>query len=258
MASSLSKMLTILDLYDEEHPARTAEEICAERNFSVSSGYRYIRELCAAGLLTRAVGGTYMLGIRIVELEYVMRVADPIGRIGSPLLKRLAVSTGCDALLSSYHGMHVVNLLHERGTETLNVTYVRGRTHPLFRGAVAKAILPFLARSQLVKMYEAYRSDVAAAGMGQTWLEFWQNLQAIKKNGFSESHGELDPDLLGVGVPVFVNGTVVGSITAVFSRQRSRMLNREGLMDHLRLASRKLTSALERQHESEQASTARA
>jgi DNA-binding IclR family transcriptional regulator len=246
MASSLSKMLSILDLYDEAHPVRTAEDICAELNFSASSGYRYIRELCATGLLTRAIGGSYMLGIRIVELEYVMRVADPISRVGSPVLKRLAMTTGCDALLSNYHGVHIVNMLHERGTEPLEVAYVRGRPHPLFRGAVAKAILPFLGRSQLVKIYETHRGEVAEAGMGRTWLEFWRSLQATKNAGFSDSRGELEPDLFGLGVPVFVNQAVVGSMTIVFSRQRSKMLNREGLVGQLKRASQKLTATLER------------
>jgi DNA-binding IclR family transcriptional regulator len=245
MASSLSKMLSILNLYDEAHPARTAEEICAALELTASSGYRYIRELCAAGLLTRDIGGAYMLGIRIVELEYVMRTSDPIGQLGSAVVKQLAMTTGCDALLSNCHGVHIVNILHERGTERLNATYIRGKPHPLFRGAVAKSILPFLGRAQLVKIYEAHRAEVAQAGMGQTWLEFWRHLQAIHKTGFSESQGELDPDVFGLGVPVFVNGAVVGSITAAFSRQRSKMLNRDGVVEQLQLASHKLTTALE-------------
>ncbi|MBL0418725.1 helix-turn-helix domain-containing protein [Ramlibacter sp. AW1] len=58
MASSLSKMLEILDLFDEEHPTRTAEEISAILQLSASTAYRYIRELCAAGLLGRLTGGS--------------------------------------------------------------------------------------------------------------------------------------------------------------------------------------------------------
>jgi len=245
MPSSLSKMLTVLNLFDEARPIHTAESICTELEFSASSGYRYIRELCAAGLLARASGGAYMLGVRIVELEYVMRIADPVAQTGSPILKMLAKTTGCDALLSNYHGEHIVNILHERGSEVLNVSYVRGRPHPLFKGAVAKAILPFLARSQLVRIYNAHKVDIDAAGMGSTWLAFWRHLQAIKKLGFSESQGELDANLGGLGVPVFARGAIVGSITAVYSKQRGKMLNREGLVEQLVRASHKMTVALE-------------
>ena len=246
MASSYSKMLGILNLYDENHPARTAEEICAALELTASSGYRYIRELCGAGLLARSNGGAYVLGIRVVELEYVMRTADPVAKIGATVIRKLAQSTGCDALLSNYHGVHIVNILHERGSESLNATYVRGRTHPLFRGAVAKSILPFLGRAQLVKIYNSHITEVAVAGMGNTWLEFWKHLQKINKAGYSESHGELDPDIHGIGVPFFVNNQVAGSITSVFTKQRSKLLNREGVVDQLQKASQKLTAGLER------------
>lgn len=246
MASSLSRMLGILDLFDEEHPTRAAEEVCALLKLSTSTGYRYIRELCAAGLLGRMTGGNYMLGVRIVELEYVMRVSDPVAKLGSPILSQLVATTGCDALLSNFHGTHVTNVLRERGTENLNPSYLRGRQHPLFRGAVAKAILPFLPRSQLVRIYGANAALVSESGMGTTWLEFWRALQAIKRLGYSESHGELDPNLYGLGVPVFASTDVVGSISLVFSKKRSSSLNQEGLIKQMHAASRRLSLALER------------
>lgn len=246
MASSLSRMLSILDLFDENHPTRTAEEICAQLNQSVSTGYRYIRALSDAGLLGRMTAGRYQLGLRVVELEYVMRVSDPMAELGSPILRQLVVATGCDALLSNFYGTHIINVLRERGTENLKPTYLRGRQIPLFRGAVSKAILPFLPRSKLVRIYRENTAEVAAAGMGQTWLEFWRALQAIKRQGYSESRGELDRSLYGLGVPVFSGADVVGSISLVFSRQRSATLNNDGLVREAQSASRRLSQALQR------------
>jgi DNA-binding IclR family transcriptional regulator len=237
-------MLSILDLFDEKHPTRTAEEICAELGLTMSTGYRYIRALSAAGLLGRMTGGSYLLGVRVVELEYVMRVSDPVAKLGSPILHQLAKTTGCDALLSNIHGTHVINVLHVKGMESLAPTYLRGRQHPLFRGAVSKAILPFLSRSQLVKIYKANAAQVAEAGFGTTWLEFWREMQSIKRRGFSESHGELDRALHGLGVPVVSGSDVVGSISLVFSRKRSQTLNQEGLVRQLQAASRRLSEAL--------------
>ncbi len=120
------------------------------------------------------------------------------------------------------------------------------RQHPLFRGAVAKAILPFLPRSQLVRIYKANEADVRANAMGDNWLAFWRNLQAIKRQGYSISDGELDAPLCGLGVPVFAGDDVVGSISLVFSRKRSSALNTEGLVRQMQAASRRLTAALER------------
>lgn len=245
MTSSLNKMLGILDLFDEARPAWTADDLCERMSFSTSSGYRYIRELCDAGLLNRVTGGVYVLGARIIELEYVMRTADPISKAGRPILQKLANATGCDVLLSSIQGFHVVNILHERGAEHLSVSYIRGRQHPLFRGAVSKAILPFLPRSQLVKLYELHHETIADAELGRSWLEFWRSLQAIKRAGFSESHGELDAHLSGLGVPVFSSETVVGSLTLAYSSAKRRLLNRDGLVEQLQQTAGEMTAAIE-------------
>jgi DNA-binding IclR family transcriptional regulator len=238
-------MLGILDLFEESHPEWSADDVCDRLNFSTSTGYRYIRELCEAGLLTRLTGGVYVLGSRIAELEYVMRTSDPVAKAGLPILEELSSATGCDVLLSTIQGLHVVNLLHQPGVERLNVSYIRGRRHPLFKGASAKAILPYLPRSLLVKLYASNEEVIAQSGMGQSWLEFWRNLQGIKKSGYSESHGELDPNLSGLGVPVLTDEGVVGSVTVVYSTARGRLLNVDGLIEELNHAAKKLHSTIQ-------------
>ena len=244
MTSSLSKMLSILDLFEESSPTWSADQICRHLGFTSSSGYRYIRELCDVGLLNRMTGGNYVLGARIIELEYAMRVSDPVARIGRPILRGLAATTGCDVLLSNIQGFHIINVLHEPGSERLEVSYIRGRQHPLFRGAVAKAILPFLPRSQLVKLHEQHREEIARTGLGSTWIEFWRSLQAIRRQGFSESHGELDASLSGLGVPVFSGDSVIGSITLVYASVKRSLLNTAGLVERLQTAAGQMNASL--------------
>ncbi len=245
MTTSLSKMLMVLDLFDENQVSWTADAICERLQVSPSSGYRYIRELTAAGLLARFAKGTYVLGPRIIELEYVMRTSDPVAKTGLPILRRLAQSTGCDVLFSNFYGLHIINVLHVPGVEPLGITYTRGRQHPLFRGAVAKSILPYLGRSQLVKIYDANVSEVAESGLGSNWLQFWRALQAIKKQGFCESHGELDPGLHGLGVPVLLSNSVVGSVTLVYTTHRAKLLNVGGLLEQMRAAVSELAAAIQ-------------
>ncbi|MGI0490079.1 helix-turn-helix domain-containing protein, partial [Pantanalinema rosaneae CENA516] len=47
--SSLARMLQILDLITFERPAITLEEISREVGYTVSTSYRYVRELTAVG-----------------------------------------------------------------------------------------------------------------------------------------------------------------------------------------------------------------
>lgn len=245
MTSSRSKMLSILDLFTEQTPVWTADHICMRLGFSVSSGYRYIRELCAAGLLTRISGGAYVLGARIIQLEFLMRMIDPVSRIGRPVILDLVRQTGCDALLSNIYGNQIVNVLHERGVEVLPLAYVRGRPHPLFRGAMSKAILAFLPRARIIRLYNSDADLVERSGLGRTWREFWQNLQVIRKKGFSESYGELDPEVCGFGAPVFNGEEVLGGVGLGCTASRLQVLNKDTLVELLRAAARKISMSIE-------------
>ncbi|QRF61137.1 IclR family transcriptional regulator [Variovorax paradoxus] len=244
MTSSLSKMLDILDLFDEETPAWTADGICERLELSTSSGYRYIRELCAKGLLSRTMGSTYILGTRIIELEYVMRVSDPVAKAGRPILEELSRVTTCDALLASLQGFHIVNLLHQRGVDDLQMPFTRGRQLSLFRGAISKAILSAMPRTQLVKLHALHQKEIAAAGMGESWLDFWLFLQAIKRAGFGESHGERRSNISGLSVPIASREWGVGGISLVYASKRRSELDTEELVARLKQAGARMNEAL--------------
>ena len=77
--SSQKKMLAVLDVFTPAHPLLTAEDVMSRLGYSRGTAYRYIRELCDAGLLTR-VGGCYALGPRIIELDFNIRQWDPVLR----------------------------------------------------------------------------------------------------------------------------------------------------------------------------------
>ena len=46
-------MLKVLDLFTEQTPALSADEIISKLKYSRPTGYRYVRELVSAGLLVR-------------------------------------------------------------------------------------------------------------------------------------------------------------------------------------------------------------
>ena len=54
-------MLSILDLFGPDRPVWKADELAAASGCSVATAYRYLAELCRAGLLGR-VNGDYTLG----------------------------------------------------------------------------------------------------------------------------------------------------------------------------------------------------
>jgi DNA-binding IclR family transcriptional regulator len=85
----------------------------------------------------------------------------------------------------------------------------------------------------------------AEAGLGGDWLQFWRHLQAIKQQGFCASHGELDPGLHGLGVPVLLSGIVEGSVTLVYTSDRAKVLSVDGLLEQMRVAVSELAQAIQ-------------
>jgi len=224
--SSRARMLAILDLFSDETPVWTSEDIIENLGFSRPTGYRYIKELCSAGLLLRLTGGLYVLGPRILELDLLIRRTDPVLRIARPMMRELVGQSGGDVLLAHVYGDQVMNVHREDGPTPVTISYDRGRPNPLFRGSTSKAILPFLPRAQLRRIYEAGADEARDAGLGRNWKEFKAALAPIRRAGHVIGRGELDAGVMGIAAPIFMGDKhVLGSLTLIVKKQHYQMFD---------------------------------
>ncbi len=243
--SSLKRMLAILDLFSEEAPVWTAENLIDRLGYSRPTGYRYMRELCAAGLLRRSTGGLYVLGTRVIELDYQIRVTDPALIAGRRVMRELEQETGCDVMLASLVDDHVVTIHQEHGAEGVSASYGRGRRLPLFRGTMSKTILAWLPRARLRRLYDMDPKAASKAGFARDWDELLDRLKGIRAAGYSVTRGELDPGLVGTSVPVLVDrGQPPGSLGLVMSRQRFSLADEARLVARLVEAAARIEDAL--------------
>jgi DNA-binding IclR family transcriptional regulator len=200
--SSLGRMLAILDLFTEERPTWTPEQIAEELEYTQPTVYRYLQQLMKAGLIRRGPGGGILLGGRIIEFDYQMRLADPVLTAAQKIMRELAQQTGCDVMLAGIVGDRFITIHHEPGNEGFVPSYGRGRRLPYFRSSLSKALLAAMPRSLLRRLYERNAGEVARAGFGASWDEFLAKVKAIRREGRSVSMGELDSGLVGVSVPM--------------------------------------------------------
>lgn len=243
--SSLTRMLAILDLFTEEAPVWTAEALIEQLGYSRPTGYRYVRELCAAGLLRRTTGALYVLGTRVIELDYQIRVTDPTLIAGRRAMRELAQETGCDVMLASLLDDHIVTIHQEHGAEGVSASYGRGRRLPLYRGTLSKTLLAWLPKARLRRLYDADPKAAAKAGLGRSWDAFVASLKDIRAAGHSVTRGELDPGLVGMSVPVLVDrGEPLGSLALVMSKQRFAIADRALLVRRLQQAAARIAAAV--------------
>jgi DNA-binding IclR family transcriptional regulator len=243
--SSLSRMLSVLDLFSEQRLQWSADDISAALQVSIPTGYRYVRILTEAGLLQRSTESQYTLGPRIIVLDHYIRQADPVLQHGIPFMKELVSQTGLDCVVSALLGQQLLDTHRELGQAPANLSYGRGRPRPLFKGGAPKVILAGLAPTALHKLLDAHINEVAAAGLPTEWSEFRRYYSQIRKAGYYLSVGELETNLAALAVPLHhADGTVAGALSLVTSVQRMAVIDVEKLAQLVMRAAKDISARM--------------
>jgi DNA-binding IclR family transcriptional regulator len=211
-------MLSIMDLFSSEAPIWSTIEIIDALETSRSTGYRYIKALNTAGLLTAVGNGYYILGPRIIELDLQIRNTDPLLRAGEGVLEQLVDATGHSALLSMLFRNSVLCIREHLAPLSPNNLFSRGQRRPLLKGAISKVILAHLPNHRLRSIFSRNQANIAEAGLGSTWDEFRDALSKIRKDGIAITSGEFNPGVLGIAAPVFNSEqAILGSVGIAMS-----------------------------------------
>lgn len=243
--SSLEKMLSILDLFNENKNILSIEEITTKLDVSTPTGYRYLKTLCDSGLVAKIDGGFYIIGPKIIKLDHQIRNTDPLIKGGSLILKELSNTTGCEALVSNIYMDEIINIHSESPSENqTDISYSRGIPHPIFKGATSIIIIANLPNYRLRKLYDDNKEEVKRNKLGEHWKEFKDNLSKIKKQGYSVSHGQLDDGISGIAAPIFANNLVIGSLTLVLPTSRLKVYDFNKLVSLITEAAEKISESI--------------
>jgi len=203
--NSLSRMLGILDVFDERHPEWSPEELMNRLGYSRPTLYRYLKTLKQAGLVV-SINQSYTLGPRVVEMDFLLRKADPLVVEGQPLLEKLASRYPGTAFLSRWYREKVLCVASVRTSEEAVSSYPRGRPMPVGRGATSHAILAFLPRRQLLPLVESRLELFREIGFGSSREDVLAHFRAIRRDGYVAARGEVTLGVVGTAAPVFDSG----------------------------------------------------
>lgn len=222
-AGSLAKTFQILDLFSEADPVWSTAAIIQALETSRSTGYRYIKALHDAGLLTSVRNGYYSLGPRIIEMDMQIRMTDPLLLASHGVLEDLVDTIGHSALLCTAYRDSVLCIRECRAPRSPVNRFSRGQRRPLFQGAVSKVILAHLPHHRLKAIYSRQSKEVENAGLGSTWSAFRASLGKIKRDGYLVTMGEFTPGVYGVAAPVLNHQrTALGSVGAAWDEKERR------------------------------------
>jgi DNA-binding IclR family transcriptional regulator len=239
--SSLTRMLAVLDLYDEDRLQLTPEAIAEAVQVSLPTAYRYVRLLTDAGLLQRQGGPHYALGPRIIVLDHLIRRSDPVLQHALPTMKELVAGTGLDCVATALYGEQMLDIHREYSGQPATLSYGRGRPRPLFLGAAAKVLLAQLPPAALRRLHEGRTAEVAQARLPADWPSFRRYYAGVRKAGCYFSNGELEPQLAAVAAPLLLaDGRACGAISLVTTVQRMAVIDADKLAALLMRAAREI------------------
>ncbi|MFC8521506.1 IclR family transcriptional regulator [Pseudarthrobacter sp. NPDC057230] len=222
-AGSLSRMLNVLDLFTEVTPVWSTADLIEALETSRSTGYRYIKTLHDAGLLTAVRNGYYSLGPRIIEMDLQIRQTDPLLLASHGVLEELVDKIGHSATLCTAFRDSVLCIGEYRAPTSPENRFSRGQRRPWFQGAVSKVILAYLPHHRLKAIYPRHSREIEEAGLGSTWSEFRKSLGEIKKDGYLLTMGEFNPGVYGVAAPVLTDQkTALGSVGVAWDEKVRR------------------------------------
>jgi DNA-binding IclR family transcriptional regulator len=222
-ASSLAKMLYVLQLFSEKAPVWSTAEIIQALETSRSTGYRYIKTLHDAGLLNSVRNGYYGLGPGIIEMDLKIRMTDPLLLSSQGVLEDLVANIGHSALLCTAYHDSVLCIGEARAPQSPQNRFSRGQRRPLFQGAVSKVILAYLPHHRLKAIYPRQQAEIEAAGLGSNWKEFRSALSEIKKDGYALTKGEFNPGVYSVAAPILTDQkTSLGSVGVAWDEKERR------------------------------------
>jgi len=218
--SRLGRVLALIDAFHDGESVLTADELSSRTGNPHATGYRYIRELCEAGLLVRLPHG-YALGPRIIEWDLRMRSSEPLLSAGRAVVDRLVSETGLELLLSQLYGERVINVHHEHQAANPMLNLGRGKSVPLFRSSTSRVILANLPPRELRRVYDGHATEPDVMLIGNDWKAFNRAMALVRERGYQISEGELGHDRTGIAAPIFgESGRVLGSITLIGASSR--------------------------------------
>lgn len=221
--SSAEKIIQLLALFTLKRPTWNPVEAAEALGISRASAYRYFGMLNQTGYISEVSRHQYALGPRIVELDRQIRLVDPLVQVAVDAMVNLAEQTGGTALLCRLYGRRVLCIHQERGKLLPGgVSYERGRSMPLFRGATSKVILAYLPIAELEAVVLSTEAETLPQSMPTDPVKLHAHLSAVRSERVCVASGEVDPNRFGVAVPIFQNSRVIGSLSVVLNAAEAK------------------------------------
>lgn len=242
---SVDRSAAVLKCFTVDHPVRTLAELTKLTGLPKTTVHRLVHSLASLSLLVRTESGRYRLGPGLIELGDIARLGFPLYRNSEQRLRDLATETGMVSFLAIPVELDALYISRfDAGSLTRDRHMPIGARLPLCLGACPVAMLAFCDEA----IVEAALGHPVAPRTRFSVVDpdqVRERLRRIREDGFAISRGDVNPDTMGLGAPVFGPGrTVIGGISVGGSTTEWRSVDVSSMARRVIRAANELSQSL--------------
>jgi IclR family acetate operon transcriptional repressor len=211
MSKTIKAAFDVVETILELEKAGVAE-LADEVDKPTSTVHDYLQGLEEIGCVVNE-NGSYRVGSRFLSIGTRMRSQLEIYKVAKPELQNLAATTGEHASLMIEENNHGVVLYTATGEEAVQVDIYDGDVSRLHTTAPGKAILANISSERTEEIIDHYELTARTPNTITERSELFDELDAIREQGYALDREELFEGMHGVGKPIVVEDDVIGAIS---------------------------------------------
>lgn len=182
----IERMMSLLDVLSHYPDPVSLKQLASDTGLHPSTAHRILAAMSAGGLTEREEGGTYRLGIRLLELGNIVRSRISLRETALPAMLRLHAETGESVNLGIRQDDAIVYIERtSSGRSAVRVVHIVGARAPLHVTATGKL---FLAEdgSQKVREYARRTGLPGSTPVSITALPALEReLDKVRRHGYA-------------------------------------------------------------------------
>jgi len=214
--SVTSRVLALLDAFDEHRPRLTLTELAHAADLPVSTAHRLLAELQAWDAVERDADGYYVVGRRLWKLGTLAPVARELREASLPAMQDLYEATHENVQIAVREGTSALYVERIHGTSSVPVLSRPGVPLPLHATGVGKVLLAYAPRDVVEECVENLKpiTRYTIVERGRMLRE----LAAVRRFGYARTMEEMGYGTCSLAVPVLGPGEVVVAALALVTR----------------------------------------
>lgn len=222
---AIGRAMELLGELERSPNGLSLDELTRRTSISRSSVYRILKSFEAHGVVRALLGGTYVLGSRILQLAASISSAamdHDLPRLSQSHLEHAARETGETTKVSIHDRGAVLVVLGAPGSSDHALHTVTGRYQPLHAGAGSKILMSHLAEEEFLRLTTSKLKRFTGLTL-VTEADLRAERERILVENWSFDPGEYSPNINAYGAPIFEpGGTLVGAVSIPFGSPRSQ------------------------------------